>query len=188
MRLTLTRLSFTRDICRGNIAVDGAPETQMLTLEASLPRNMVSYVGHALPPGEYKCSCEVSAINYKGAVLHIPWITLNNVQWFPQAQFVQQHNLNAPVRGQIFIGKEYEDFGFSIANHDDEGMKWWARISDKVFKTGEDVTLNIVHDDSLYYTDTYKDKARIDAEEQAERERCDGLISELLGTDLCATS
>ena len=181
MRITITRTAYTRDICRGYLRVEGCPEYDMLTLESALPRNLDNYVGHALPPGEYPCNCFERGVTYKGVIVHIPWIMLDDVPWFPNAQFIQQQDAARPKKGQIFIGTEYTDLGFTIANPNDEAMKVWARLSDRAHRTGEDITLVIEHADDITFEDTYKDKARIDAEEQERMARRESLINELLG-------
>lgn len=185
MVITITRNYFARDICRGSLTIDGYPEYGLLTLEAALPRNLENYIGHALPPGEYPCTVDILPVIYKGVTLRLPWIILKDIAWFPRAQFAQSNNGNAPRRGQIFLGAEYADNGFSIVNPDDEAMKVWARISARVREKGEDVTLVVRNEEGIVFEDTYRDKARIEAEERAKNALRDSLTNELMG--ICGT-
>lgn len=179
MRITINRFYSANDICRGRISVEGFPELSMLTLEPALPRNLDKYVGHALPPGEYRCMVDVLPVDYKGLTLRLPWICLCDVQWFPHARFVQKEQRGMPRLAQIFIGAEYTDNGFTITNPNDEAMKMWAKISMAAFGSKEDITLVIQHDDLLVFEDTYKDKARLEAEERAEALHREQLMQEL---------
>lgn len=153
----------------------------MYTLEPALPRNLDKYIGHALPPGIYDCHVDEYPVMYKGVTLRLPWIVLDDVPWFPSASFILDNEGYAPRKAQIVLGAEFRDNAFTVANPDGEAMKFWARISTKAWKSGEDIKLLVVNDPDISFEDTYKEKARIEAEERAKIERRDDLIRELLG-------
>lgn len=179
MVITIVRSSFTRDVTRGIMTTDGFPE--MRTLESALPRNLDNYVGHALPPGNYRCHVEYCPVTYKGTYLRLHWIVIDAVPWFPRATVIQDNDgSTTPKKGEIFIGTDYADNGFTVVNPDNDAMKYWARLSRQAAESGEDITLRIVNADDITFTDTYRDKARQEAaerEQQAHRER---LMQELL--------
>ncbi len=184
MLITIVRNYSARDVARGTLTVDGMPEMSIFTLEAGLPRNLASYVGHCLPEGEYECSCDVLPINYKGVTLRLPWIKLNEgIKWFPKARIICEDFTGLPRCGQIFLGAEHTDNGFAVDNPNDEAMKLWARVSKRAYDENEEVRIRIVNAEDIVLEDTYRDKARIAAEERAAEERRDELINELLVSD-----
>lgn len=181
MLITITRHYSARDITRGTLTVDSHPEFELKTLEPQMPRNMSSYVGHCLPPGEYACCVEVRSIDYRGVTLHLPWITLPHVDWYPNARFVQSDVNGQPERGQIFLGSHYTRNGFMIANTDSRAMKVWARLSKIASDAGEAVVLRVCNAADLTMEDTYMDKAQREREERERMAMREELKAELLG-------
>lgn len=180
MDLILKRYNYTRDVCRGTLRVEGRDWASLNVLEASLPRDLTSYINHALPPGDYEIDCEERPVEYKGGMIRIPWMRLANVKWFPKALIVCDEKTDfLPRCGQIFLGKEYTDNDFALLNPDNEAMKVWARLSAEAYHTKEPVTLHIEHDPELFFIDTYRDKARDEADERRAIEQREMLLKDI---------
>lgn len=182
MKLILTRNFYTRDITQGVLTLEGKPELRMVTLEGAVPRDGESYVKHCLPPGDYLLECADCAVTYKGVNLHLPWLFLGNIPWFPNATIAMTDMSRRPRLGEIFLGNCRTDNGFLVANTDDYAMKQWARLSREAYESGEPVTLTIVNSPDIVFEDTYRDKAAIERKEREERERREELIQELYGS------